>query len=94
VGRKAEGSMRDALSLLDQVYSFSHESIDENAVRTVLGIINVELYDTVMKAVEEKNPEPALAAVEDILSRGFDLHEFVLGFQDHLRTLLLCACPT
>jgi DNA polymerase-3 subunit gamma/tau len=93
VGRKAEGSMRDALSLLDQVYSFSHESIDENAVRTVLGIINVELYDTVMKAVEEKNPEPALAAVEDILSRGFDLHEFVLGFQDHLRTLLLCRMP-
>ena len=93
VGRKAEGSMRDALSLLDQVYSFSHESIDEVSVRNVLGIIDADLFDIVMKAVVEKNPRPALDAVDDILARGFDLHEFVLGLQDHLRTLLLCRLP-
>jgi DNA polymerase-3 subunit gamma/tau len=94
VGRKAEGSMRDALSLLDQVFSFSHEKIDEGAVRSVLGIINTEIYDTVMKAVAEKNAQPVLAAVEDILSRGFDLHEFVLGLEDHLRTLLFSRIPS
>jgi DNA polymerase-3 subunit gamma/tau len=94
VGRKAEGSMRDALSLLDQVFSFSHEKIDETAVRSVLGIINTEIYDTVMKAVADKNAQPVLAAVEDILSRGFDLHEFVLGLEDHLRTLLFSRIPS
>jgi DNA polymerase-3 subunit gamma/tau len=94
VGRKAEGSMRDALSLLDQVFSFSHEKIDETAVRSVLGIISTEIYDTVMKAVAEKNAQPVLAAVEDILSRGFDLHEFVLGLEDHLRTLLFSRIPS
>jgi DNA polymerase III subunit gamma/tau len=93
VARKAEGSMRDALSLLDQVYSYSHESINEAAVRTVLGIMDTELYDTIMRAVVEKNPQPAVAAVEDILSRGFDLHEFVLGLEDHIRTLLFCRMP-
>ncbi len=93
VARKAEGSMRDALSLLDQVYSYSHESINEAAVRTVLGIIDTELYDTIMKAVAEKNPSPAVAAVEDLLSRGFDLREFVMGLEDHLRTLLFCRLP-
>jgi DNA polymerase-3 subunit gamma/tau len=94
VARKAEGSMRDALSLLDQVFSFSHEKIDEGGVRSVLGIIGTEIYDTVMKAVAEKNAEPVLAAVEDILSRGFDLHEFVLGLEDHLRTLLFSRIPS
>jgi DNA polymerase-3 subunit gamma/tau len=93
VARKAEGSMRDALSLLDQVYSYSHESINEDAVRTVLGIIDTELYDAIMKAVAEKNPQPAVAAVEDLLSRGFDLREFVMGLEDHLRTLLFCRLP-
>jgi DNA polymerase III subunit gamma/tau len=94
VARKAEGSMRDALSLLDQVFSFSHEKIDESAVRSVLGIISTDIYDTVMKAVAEKNAQPVLSTVEDILSRGFDLHEFVLGLEDHLRTLLFSRIPS
>jgi DNA polymerase-3 subunit gamma/tau len=94
VARKAEGSMRDALSLLDQVFSFSHEKIDEAAVRSVLGIISTEIYDTVMNAVAEKNAQPVLSTVEDILSRGFDLHEFVLGLEDHLRTLLFSRIPS
>jgi DNA polymerase-3 subunit gamma/tau len=94
VGRKAEGSMRDALSLLDQVYSYAQGKIDETVVRNVLGIIDIEMYDTIMKAVQDKDPQPVLAAVEDILSRGFDLHEFVLGLEDHLRTLLFCRIPT
>jgi DNA polymerase III subunit gamma/tau len=93
VAHKAEGSMRDALSLLDQVYSYSHESINEEAVRTVLGIIGAEMYDAIMKAVAEKNPRPAVAAVEDLLSRGFDLHEFVLGLEDHIRTLIFRRIP-
>jgi DNA polymerase-3 subunit gamma/tau len=93
VGRKAEGSMRDALSLLDQVFSYSQDKIDETVVRSVLGIIGVEMYDTIMAAISAKDPQPALAAVEDILSRGFDLHEFVLGLEDHLRTLLFCRIP-
>ena len=93
VGRKAEGSMRDALSLLDQVYSYAQGKIDETVVRNVLGIIDIEMYDTIMKAVQDKDPRPVLVAVEDILSRGFDLHEFVLGLEDHLRTLLFCRIP-
>jgi DNA polymerase-3 subunit gamma/tau len=93
IARKAEGSMRDGLSLLDQVYSYSQDSIDEAAVRSVLGIIDTEVYATIVKAVGEKNPSPALSAVEDVLARGFDLHEFVVGFEEHLRTLLFCRIP-
>jgi DNA polymerase-3 subunit gamma/tau len=93
VGRKAEGSMRDGLSLLDQVYSYSQDKIDETAVRSALGIISNEIYDTVMTAVAAKDPTPVLAAVEDILSRGFDLSEFTGGLLDFVRTMLFSRVP-
>jgi len=93
VGRKAEGSMRDGLSLLDQVYSYSQDTIDETAVRAALGIISNEIYDSIIAAVLAKNPEPALSVVEDILSRGFDLGEFIDGLLDYLRTMLFCRIP-
>jgi DNA polymerase-3 subunit gamma/tau len=93
VGRKAEGSMRDGLSLLDQVYSFSQDRIDENAVRSALGIISNEIYDTVMTAIAKKNPASALSVVDDILSRGFDLGEFIGGLLDYVRTMLFSRIP-
>jgi DNA polymerase-3 subunit gamma/tau len=93
IGRKAEGSMRDGLSLLDQVYSYSQDKIDETAVRSALGIIGNDIYDTIMAAIASKNPGPALSVVEDILSRGFDLGEFTGGLLDYLRTMLFCRIP-
>lgn len=93
IGRRADGSMRDALSLLDQVYSFCQDSVTEKEVRLVLGIVEAELYTGVLEAVAEKKPLPVIQAVEDILNRGFDLLEFVIGFQEYLRTLLFVRLP-
>jgi DNA polymerase-3 subunit gamma/tau len=93
VGRKADGSMRDALSLLDQVYSFCQETIGEKEVRSVLGLVDTEVYNTIMDAVSAKNPEPVLRVVQDMLYRGFDLQEFIVGFEDYVRTLLFSSVP-
>jgi DNA polymerase III subunit gamma/tau len=93
VGRKADGSMRDALSLLDQVYSFCRESIGEKEVRTALGLVDTEVYNSIMEAIKTKDPQPALYAVEDILFHGFDLQEFIIGFEEYLRTLLFSSIP-
>ncbi len=93
IGRRADGSMRDALSLLDQVYSFCQDSITEKEVRSVLGIVETELYSSILEAVAEKASLPVLDAVEDILNRGFDLLEFLVGFQEYLRTLLFVRLP-
>jgi len=93
VGRKADGSMRDGLSLLDQVYSFSQDKIDEAAVRSALGIISNEMYDTVMAAFVAKDPQPALLIVENVLSNGFDLSEFCSGLLDYVRTMLFSRVP-
>jgi DNA polymerase III, subunit gamma and tau len=93
VGRKADGSMRDALSLLDQVYSYCQETIGEKDVRSVLGLVDTEVYNTMMDAISAKNPEPVLRVVQDILYRGFDLQEFIVGFEEYLRTLLFSSIP-
>ncbi len=93
IARKADGSMRDALSLLDQVYSFCQQEITQKEVRSVLGLVDVEIYAGVMDGIAQKNTEIALSAVEDVLVRGFDLHEFIMGFQEHIRRLLFARIP-
>lgn len=93
VARKAEGSMRDALSLLDQVYSFCHDNLTEKEVRSVLGLVGMEIFDSVMDAIHGKKPALALKAVHDVLYQGFDLQEFVVGFEEHIRNLLFARIP-
>jgi DNA polymerase III subunit gamma/tau len=88
VARKADGSMRDALSLLDQACSYNPEKLVENEVRLVLGLVGLEVYERIMDAVATKSPGPALTAVQEVLFQGYDLQEFALGFEEHLRNLL------
>ncbi len=93
VARKAEGSMRDALSLLDQVYSFCRENLTEKEVRSVLGLVGMGVFERVMNAVAEKNAVPALKLVQEVLVEGFDLQEFIQGLQEHVRNLLFARIP-
>jgi DNA polymerase-3 subunit gamma/tau len=88
IAAKADGSMRDGLSLLDQVLSYCPEKIAESEARIVLGLVSREVYGRVMDAVALKTPAAVLAIVREVLLQGFDLHEFVLGFEEHLRELL------
>ncbi len=93
VGHKADGSMRDALSLMDQVLSFCKEGIVEEEVRSVLGLVETELYTSIIAAIQNHDPLPVLQAINDILERGFDLNEFITGFQEYIRTLLFARLP-
>jgi DNA polymerase-3 subunit gamma/tau len=88
IARKAEGSMRDALSLLDQVCSYNPEKLAEKEVRQVLGLVDMEVYGKLMDAVAAKTAAPVLSTVQEVLYQGYDLHEFVLGLEEHLRNLL------
>lgn len=93
VARKADGSMRDGLSLLDQVYSFCQEGLNEKEVRSVLGLVGMEVYEKVMDAIAGTAPPVVLGLVQDVLYQGFDLHEFIVGLQEHLRNLLFARIP-
>ncbi|MCL2183045.1 MAG: DNA polymerase III subunit gamma/tau [Chitinispirillia bacterium] len=93
IARKADGSVRDSLSLLDQVCSFCKDGLSEKEVREVLGLVGTDVFRGLMKDIKEKNQASALSVVEKVLFDGYDLHEFTMGLQEHIRNLLFARIP-
>lgn len=90
IAQKADGAMRDALSIYDRVVSFSGNNLTRQAVTENLNVLD---YDTYMKVtdliLENKIPE-LLVSFNDILSSGFDGHHFIAGLASHFRDLMVC----
>ena len=91
IARSANGGMRDALSLLDQVLSFGEGPVTAGRVREVLGLIPDELYAEMLRAIVERDPAAVFPLVERLLEAGADLTEFVNGAGETLRALLLAG---
>jgi DNA polymerase-3 subunit gamma/tau len=89
IARSANGGMRDALSLLDQVLSFGEGPVTAARVREVLGLIPDELYGEMLRAIAERDAAAIFPLVERLLEAGADLGEFVNGAAETLRALLL-----
>jgi DNA polymerase III subunit gamma/tau len=90
IARRAEGGLRDALSLLDQILSFSDRAITGDDVRRVLGLVDDELYLDLFGILADRRYGDVLRFVQRILDEGFDLAEFYRGLADALRALLVC----
>lgn len=88
IGRKADGGMRDALSLLDQVLSLTGGEVDTEAVRRVLGLVEEERYLELLDILIEGRHGDVFTIVEALLDEGYDLVEFYHGLADTLRALL------
>jgi DNA polymerase-3 subunit gamma/tau len=89
IARSADGGMRDALSLLDQVLSFGEGPVTAARVREVLGLIPDELYGETLRLVAERDVAAVFPLVDRLLEAGADLGEFVSGAGETLRALLL-----
>src|SRR5216683_3447962 len=89
IARSANGGMRDALSLLDQVLSFGEGPVTAARVREVLGLIPDELYGEMLRTIVERDPAAVFPLIERLLESGADLGEFVNGAGETLRALLL-----
>ena len=90
IAQKADGAMRDALSIFDQIVSFSGKNI---TYQDVISNLNVLDYDYYFRLVDHflKNEVPdVLMIFDDILNHGFDGHHFITGLSSHLRNLLVC----
>lgn len=91
IAQKADGAMRDALSIFDQVVSFtdnriiSYQSVIEN-----LNILDFEYYFSLTDAFLTNEVPKALLIFDEILSKGFDTHNFINGLSRHFRDLLVC----
>jgi len=88
IARKADGGMRDALSLLDQVLSLTGGEVEIDAVRRVLGLVEDERYIELLDILRESRHEQVFGLVQALVDEGYDLVEFYHGLLDVLRTLL------
>jgi DNA polymerase III subunit gamma/tau len=88
IARKADGGMRDALSLLDQVISLTGGEVDADSVRRVLGLVEDERYLELLDILAADRHGEVFTLVETLVDEGYDLVEFYHGLLDVLRTLL------
>lgn len=88
VARKADGGMRDALSLMDQVLSLTGGEVDVESVRRVLGLVEEERYIELLDVLREGRHADVFGLVEHLVDEGYDLVEFHHGLLDVLRILL------
>jgi len=93
IAQKADGAMRDALSIFDRVVSYSGNNITRQAVTENLNVLD---YDTYFKITDQiiANDIPALLlSLNEIIVTGFDTHHFIAGLASHFRDLLVCQNP-
>jgi len=89
LARAAEGSLRDALSLLEQARAYCGETITDPQVRELLGVVPEELLDQLVDAVQARSAERVLALVHTFLAEGRNLQHFCREAIRHFRNLLI-----
>ncbi len=90
IAQKADGGMRDALSIFDQTVSYTGGNITYQAVIENLNLLDYEYYFKLSDAILEANVVDCLLILNDILNRGFDGQYFISGISSHFRDLLVC----
>jgi len=86
---KSTGSMRDALSTLEQVISFSEDKISYEDTVKVLGLIPVDLYFHIMKSLHKKDTNSIVKKLREIQTSGIPPSDFISGLNEHIRNLLI-----
>ncbi|HEY6221044.1 MAG TPA: DNA polymerase III subunit gamma/tau [Candidatus Eisenbacteria bacterium] len=91
IARASEGSVRDALSRLDQALSVSPDGVTASVVAQALGLAGLDAYFELGEALAARDPKAALEALDRLHDRGMDVEEVADGLTHHLRQLLLVA---
>jgi DNA polymerase-3 subunit gamma/tau len=89
LARLADGSMRDALGLLEQAWAYGDEAVSAEQVLALVGAPDFEALFDLAQAVADSSPEGALKVISDACDHGKDLRQFTSAFLEHLRQLLL-----
>lgn len=93
IAEKADGGLRDALSMFDQISSFSNRNITYKSVVENLNILDYDFYFSITQAIHVGNSAEAIIQYNEILSKGFEGSHFIAGLAMHFRNLLLCKEP-
>jgi DNA polymerase III subunit gamma/tau len=90
IAQKADGAMRDALSIFDQIVSYSGKNITYEEVLVNLNVLDHDYYFRLIDHFLKYEVPEILMIFDDILHHGFDGHHFIIGLSNHLRNLLVC----
>ncbi|TXE06494.1 DNA polymerase III subunit gamma/tau [Gelidibacter salicanalis] len=90
IAQKADGAMRDALSIFDRVVSFSGKNLTRQAVTENLNVLDYETYFTSTDFILENKIPELLIQFNETLSKGFDGHHYIAGLASHFRDLMVC----
>lgn len=93
IAQKADGAMRDALSIFDRVVSFCGNNLTRQAVTENLNVLDYETYINMTDLILENKIPEVLMGYNDILAKGFDGHHFISGLASHFRDLLVAKNP-
>ena len=93
IAQKADGALRDALSIFDQMVSFSGKNITYKDVIDNLNVLDYDYYFQIVDHILHGNTSDILLILNDIISKGFEPQHFVSGMGNHLRSLLVCKDP-
>ena len=90
IAQKADGAMRDALSIFDRVVSFSGKNLTRQAVTENLNVLDYETYFKSTDLILENKIPELLIQFNETLAKGFDGHHYISGLASHFRDLLVC----
>ena len=93
IAQKADGAMRDALSIFDRVVSFSGKNLTRQAVTENLNVLDYETYFTSTDLILENKIPDLLLQFNSVLAKGFDGHHYISGLASHFRDLMVCKNP-
>lgn len=89
VAQKADGGMRDALSIFDQLVSYCGSEITYERAIEILNVLDAEYYFKVVRSALQGNVSEVLLLFNEILVKGFDAQNFIVGLGSHLRNVLV-----
>jgi DNA polymerase-3 subunit gamma/tau len=90
IAQKADGALRDALSIFDQIVSFAGNKVAYKDVINNLNILDYDYYFRITDDILTGNLSSVLLIFNELLSEGFDGHHFINGLSSHFRDLLVC----
>jgi len=93
IAQKADGALRDALSIFDQIVSFAGNTVTYKHVIENLNILDYEYYFKITDHLVIGDFPSALLLLNEIINDGFDVHHFIGGLNSHFRDLLICKDP-
>jgi DNA polymerase-3 subunit gamma/tau len=90
IAQKADGALRDALSIFDQIVTFTGNNLTYKSVIENLNILDYDYYFRIVESTQKEDIPSALLLLNDIYEKGFDGHNFIVGLAEHYRNLLVC----